>query len=315
MSVSQSAQVSTSVSRRQLLVLLGIAVLVYTVLTGLNGVSDSFRILRRAEPLWVGGALLVTGLSYLLAALVYIFLAKKTLPVWPTVVVQVASTFANRLLPAGIGAIAVNYDYLRRFRHSRLEAGTIVAVNNGLGMIGNGLLLIICLATTNVRPPSRSISPGRIVILGFIIGVTSLLILLSIRQFRYKVRSGLRTVFGALLSYRKHPVYLILALFSSISITVCYTLCLLMCARAVQLDIGLVPLFVCMSVGVVGATIVPTPGGVGGAEIALVAALVVYGAGHPQALAAVVLYRLFIFWLPLLAGGAAFYYARRHNYL
>ena len=50
----------------------------------------------------------------------------------------------------------------------------------------------------------------------------------------------------------------------------------------------------------------PLPGGVGGIDGGLVGALVVYGAPAADAAAAVLAYRLILFWLPLLVGGAAF---------
>ena len=50
----------------------------------------------------------------------------------------------------------------------------------------------------------------------------------------------------------------------------------------------------------------PTPGGVGAVEAVLLAALTGVGVPSGSALAAVVLYRLATFWLPILPGFAAF---------
>src|SRR5437588_12961005 len=54
--------------------------------------------------------------------------------------------FANRLLPAGTGAIGVNGLYLRRQRHSLVQAGTVIGANNLIGFIGNMILLGVLLA-------------------------------------------------------------------------------------------------------------------------------------------------------------------------
>jgi uncharacterized membrane protein YbhN (UPF0104 family) len=52
--------------------------------------------------------------------------------------------------------------------------------------------------------------------------------------------------------------------------------------------------------------LLPLPGGVGGIDGGLVGALVVYGAKAADAAAAVLAYRIILFWLPLIAGGVAF---------
>jgi uncharacterized protein (TIRG00374 family) len=52
--------------------------------------------------------------------------------------------------------------------------------------------------------------------------------------------------------------------------------------------------------------VLPLPGGIGGIDGGLVGALVVYGAQAADAAAAVLAYRIILFWLPLLAGGIAF---------
>jgi uncharacterized protein (TIRG00374 family) len=55
----------------------------------------------------------------------------------------------------------------------------------------------------------------------------------------------------------------------------------------------------------------PIPGGVGGIDLGLVGTLIVYGAPAQATVAAVLAYRLILFWLPLLGGGLAFWSLRR----
>jgi uncharacterized membrane protein YbhN (UPF0104 family) len=52
--------------------------------------------------------------------------------------------------------------------------------------------------------------------------------------------------------------------------------------------------------------LLPIPGGVGGIDGGLIGTLVVYGAPAPATAAAVLAYRVILFWLPLIVGGAAF---------
>jgi len=55
----------------------------------------------------------------------------------------------------------------------------------------------------------------------------------------------------------------------------------------------------------------PLPGGVGGIDLGLVGTLIVYGAPAQATVAAVLAYRLILFWLPLLVGAAAFWSVTR----
>ena len=57
--------------------------------------------------------------------------------------------------------------------------------------------------------------------------------------------------------------------------------------------------------------LLPIPGGVGGIDGGLIGALVVYGASAPVAAAAVLAYRVILFWIPLILGAAAFVALRR----
>jgi uncharacterized membrane protein YbhN (UPF0104 family) len=55
----------------------------------------------------------------------------------------------------------------------------------------------------------------------------------------------------------------------------------------------------------------PIPGGVGGIDLGLVGTLIVYGAPAQATVAAVLAYRLILFWLPLIVGAFAFWSLRR----
>src|SRR5213078_2168287 len=52
--------------------------------------------------------------------------------------------------------------------------------------------------------------------------------------------------------------------------------------------------------------LLPLPGGIGGIDGGLIGTLVVYGAPAAATTAAVVFYRLFLFWVPLVLGVPAF---------
>lgn len=57
--------------------------------------------------------------------------------------------------------------------------------------------------------------------------------------------------------------------------------------------------------------LLPIPGGVGGIDGGLIGTLIVYGAPAAVVVAAVLAYRVILFWLPLLLGAVAFFQLRR----
>ena len=57
--------------------------------------------------------------------------------------------------------------------------------------------------------------------------------------------------------------------------------------------------------------LLPLPGGLGGIDGGLIGTLIVYGAPAAVTAAAVLAYRIILFWLPLIAGAVAFISLRR----
>jgi uncharacterized protein (TIRG00374 family) len=57
--------------------------------------------------------------------------------------------------------------------------------------------------------------------------------------------------------------------------------------------------------------LLPIPGGIGGIDGGLIGTLIVYGAPAAGTAAAVLAYRVILFWLPLVAGAIAFTALRR----
>jgi uncharacterized membrane protein YbhN (UPF0104 family) len=55
----------------------------------------------------------------------------------------------------------------------------------------------------------------------------------------------------------------------------------------------------------------PLPGGIGGIDLGLIGTLIVYGAPAAATAAAVLAYRIILFWLPLVVGGISFGLLRR----
>jgi uncharacterized membrane protein YbhN (UPF0104 family) len=80
--------------------------------------------------------------------------------------------------------------------------------------------------------------------------------------------------------------------------------------QAVGADVPLSVVLMGYLIGQLGG-LLPLPGGVGGIDGGLIGTLVVYGAPAAATVAAVLAYRLILFWLPLIGGAIAFGLLRR----
>ena len=86
------------------------------------------------------------------------------------------------------------------------------------------------------------------------------------------------------------------------------------CVLAMHISLPFTAVLIVFSFGILLGAATPTPGGLGGVEAGMVAGLVVYHVDSSAALAAVLTYLLLSYWLPLIAGAAAFLYSQRRGY-
>lgn len=300
------------VRRRYLLLALLLVLAVYVIVPQVGGFRSSWRLLSHPEPVWTAAAIGLTLSTYLSAALTYRLLAFRPLRYLPTVLVQLAAMFVNRLLPGGIGALGANYAYLRRQRHGRLQAGSLVAVNNLLGLVGHGLwLLILVLASSTAAVPKYEHLGGRLIIAAAVIAliVTGLALLWGWPKFKRRL-AGLGR---QLVAYRQRSWRLPLAVLSSMMLTIANILALAACALALGVHLPFVVIFLIFTLGLGAGTATPTPGGLGGFEAGLAAGLIAYDIPGATALAVALLYRLVSYWLPLVIGAIAFVFCERRN--
>src|SRR5665213_722200 len=204
---------SVTPGRRQLISLAVVLLLLYAVLPQIHRFKDSLSVVEHSQVSWIIFGLVCSLATSLIACTIYVVLAKKRLRFGRTLAVQFASLFVNRILPAGIGAIGLNFEYLRKQRHSRASAGAVVAVNNLLGLVGHLILLGILLLTTSAslavltRP---HISDGDYW-LGVLIITAVIIVLFWFRSFRDKLLRSILGILKNIRSYRAHPLRILLS--------------------------------------------------------------------------------------------------------
>jgi uncharacterized membrane protein YbhN (UPF0104 family) len=261
---------------------------------------------------WTVAGFAALLLSVLASSGVYGALSPRPLRFWRTALVQAGGLGINRLLPAGSGALGVAYLYLRANKVSKLQAATVVAANNGLGFVGHvfllgGALLVYPRALNHFQGVSLGNFGKRLAIAALVILLLALVVLLT-RVKKYTILKTIRPLFS-------RPVRLTSALVFSMLITLCYAGAVLFASTALGYHLTLAAALIVLSFGVVAASAIPVPGGVGAAEAGIFAGMHAYGATVQDALSIALLYRIMTFWLPLIVGGIAFIVVDRRGYL
>jgi tRNA A-37 threonylcarbamoyl transferase component Bud32 len=140
-----------------LLLLLGGLFAVHLLLPQVGELRQTLDALSRARWSWLVAAMV----SYLAAGLALVGSAGPELALGRTTAVQLATSFANPLAPAGLGGAGLNARYLERAGLTRADAAAAVAVNLGAGALvhAGGLLVAIAERPDRARPP-RDPSPS-----------------------------------------------------------------------------------------------------------------------------------------------------------
>ena len=287
----------------------------YVLAVNVDKLQASFVALANADLTLTVLAFAIMLATFCIAALVYQLLALRPLRFTRTVCVEMAAASVNRLLPAGAAGLGLLGLYLYRQKHNAAQATAIVTANNLLGIIAHVLLLGgVSLAVPSVWGVFSQYAhvgvswPVLIVIFIVVLGVFT-------SPLRHKLSKFMKHIGQSLHAYIHQPAKIAAVILLDMLLAIIYTTVFYITIQAVGAHVSPVECFVAFSIGMLAATITPTPGGLVGAEAGLFAGLSAYGVAAPDALAATLLFRLLTAWLPALPGLAALLYARRQNWL
>lgn len=306
--------ITRQLKRPRNLIVVGLFGLAFIILVPqLDSFKHALKTLNQGSLNYILLAIALTFVTYLLSALVYKNLSFKALSFFKTSVVQFAAMFINRLLPAGIGAIGVNYLYLRKNAHTKTQAGSVVAINNLVGAIGHNIIfwLLVIWSGYGLLNSRELTNPY-----GYLI---FLLVLVLIIYFLYKFNPRFKRLFKDVLrqlkTYKKRPLKLFYALGFSVVLTLANVLALYFSSKAFGIELDFTKTFIVFTLGVSGGAITPTPGGLGGFEAGLTAGYIAFGIEKEAALSAALLYRLVSYWLTMIAGAGAFMFSLKKKWI
>lgn len=314
----QVAKVKISrLSMRTLLYIAVIGIALYVLIPQLPEFNASIDSLKHSSPNFIALAILCSVLTYPAAAAVYTIISIYPIRYLRTLLINVATSFTSRLLPASSGALATEARYLNKSGYTPVEAGSLVALNNLIGLMGHMLILFVIAGLTKTSFSSIVTVPvsRKALFIALIIVILLIVVVIAVKKLRRKAIKILVDLKNDLSKLLHEPGRFFFALLFAMTITTLYASALYFCAQAVGHPISVLQAFFVLTVGVTAASITPTPGGIGGAEAGLVAGFVSIGVDSGTALSISLIYRLITFWLPILPGFFAFHFASKKEYI
>jgi uncharacterized protein (TIRG00374 family) len=297
---------------RTLVTVVGGGVAAYVILTQLAGMN--WAQVLAAQRGWALGVVGFTALSITGASLVITGAVTARLRFVRTYLTQLAVAFTGLVAPSAIGNIALNMRYLQRAGVDPAVAGGSIGLAQLAQFSSYFILLLLStvLAGTGVRAPFTPPLPA---IMGLIVLVALLLLVLA-------VPAGRRLVIGRFLPVVRRVVPRVVAIFQDPRKVVT------LFAGALMLDMSFVAALTCATrafgatppvaavavvyfAGAIIGSAVPTPGGLGGVELALFTGLHAVGLQGSVAVSSVLLFRLCTYWLPIPFGWASLNYLQR----
>ncbi|GAB2463425.1 lysylphosphatidylglycerol synthase transmembrane domain-containing protein [Xylanimonas ulmi] len=299
----------TRVGARTVITLALTIVAVSVIVTTINFQQIRDAVME-ANPWWVAASFAFGGITWFGAALTLAAFTPGRLSIFKATLAQMAGSFVALATPAGIGPAALNMRFLSRKGVSTPMAVATVALMQFSQIVVTVLLLVVLSLTTGsgalVELPSTTILMA-IVITAVII--VALLLVPGIRRWAWgKARPTLEQLWPRLSQMLGQPTRLTLGLGGNVVMTMGYVLAFDAALRAFSHQLGVVDVAVIYLVGNTLGALIPTPGGVGGVEGALIAGLTTAGLTGGIAFSVTLLFRVVTYWIRVPIGWVAMRY-------
>ncbi|WP_423835817.1 flippase-like domain-containing protein [Streptomyces endophytica] len=273
-------------------------------------------VVSEAQWVWVLVAMFFSATTYIAAAMSLLGFVTEKVSFVRTMIAQIAGNFVKLVAPAAIGGVALNTRFLQR---AGVRPGLAVASVGASQLFGLGshILLLLAFGYLTGTEQTQDISPSRTVIAGLLTVAVLVLVVTAVPVLRKFVSTRVRSLFAGvvprMLDILQRPRKLVTGIGGMLLLTAANVMCLDASIRAFGGGdkISYASIAVAFLAGNALGSAAPTPGGVGAVEGALITALTIAGLPGDTAFPAVLLFRLMVFWLPVLPGWLAFTYLTR----
>ncbi|MEU9184394.1 lysylphosphatidylglycerol synthase transmembrane domain-containing protein [Streptomyces sp. NPDC048484] len=291
---------------RQILCLLPLALVAVVAVRHRSVLAEGFGHLASAKWPWLLAAAAATCLTWVAAAVTRQGALVQRLPRRRLLATQFAAGAANHLLPTGLGASAVNLRFMTVCGVPLARSSSALALYMLAESVARvGLLLALLIAFPDALRISELVPDGAVGPLLLAVGAAACVavtVLLLVRRVRTVVFGFLRTALGEARSVHARPARALALWGGSFSFPLLQAAGLAAVGQALALPVPPLHMAVAYLAATVAVALVPTPGGIGSVEAALIVALVAAGGPVALATAVVLAYRVITVWLPLLPG-------------
>lgn len=248
---------------------------------------------------WLLLAALATLATWPCSALAQQGAVPRGLPPGRLVAGQFAASTAGHILPAGLGAGAVNLRLLIRCGLPIADAATAILIKGTAGALVRGALIAVLLAACPGLLRAPHISGGFLLLFGLSAACTAVLLAGPSRAWCRRALTAVRVHVAAV---HARPARAAALWGGSLAFVTLHCLVLIAVTRAVALPLPPARIALLYVAASSVAALLPTPGGLGSLDAVLGLALTAAGAPAAAAASAVLGYRLLTVWLPLVPG-------------
>jgi uncharacterized membrane protein YbhN (UPF0104 family) len=303
--------------RRALIVVVGIVVLVLVALL-MPGLHEVRHLLAGASPWWLA---LAVGLE-VASSLSYVAMFRPAFGLrlsWrATGKIALAELAVGSIVPAsGAGGVALGAVILTRSGMPAAEVArrsvAFLLVKSSVNFVAVAVIGVLLWLGVGPDLPATLTIMGTAISIAILVGVPVIARLIAragtrggpkVRAVALAISDGTSEA-GRLLRERDPML-----IGGAIGYWVFDNLVLLAAFLAFGLTPPLIIVFMAYLCGQLGG-VLPLPGGLGGIDGGLIGTLIVYGVDPAEAAAAVLAYRVVLFWVPLVMGAPAFWFLRR----
>jgi undecaprenyl-diphosphatase len=295
-------------------VLAGVGVLV--LLPQAGELRHTLHAVRNTRFGWLAAAAALSGLGYVASAVSVMAAAGRRLALLRTVAMELAASFANRIMPGGLGRAGIIERYLERSGVERPVAIGTLGLNMAAGFVVHFVGLVIAALVVERQGLGRARMAVHWPILVAVVGVLAVAGAVMRTAFgRRRLVEPLRRTVAEIRTALRDPRRAALLLASAAAVSATYILALAASLRAVGVHVSIAKAALVYLGSSALASAAPTPGGLGAMEAALVAGLGRVGVSAGPAIAGVLIFRLLTYWAPTLPGFLCFRWLLRRGYL
>ncbi|MGW2772377.1 lysylphosphatidylglycerol synthase transmembrane domain-containing protein [Streptomyces olivaceoviridis] len=291
---------------RQVLCLVPLVLVAVAAVRHRSVLAEGFGHLRTASWPWLLAAATATCLTWVAAAVTRQGAVLQPLPKGRLLATQFAAGAANHLLPTGLGAGTVNLRFMTVCGVPPARSSAALALYLLAECVGRlGLLAALLVAFPDALRLGPLLPDGSA--LPLLLGTVGLVVVAGavtalVRPLRTRVSAFARDALDEARSVHTRPARALALWGGSLAFPALQATGLAAVGQALRLPVPPAHMVLAYVAATVAVAPVPTPGGLGSVEAALIVALVAVGGPAAVATAVVLAYRIITVWLPLVPG-------------